>query len=110
MILYHVSNPCNRESILAQGLLPSIGDSYLAHYDDKPTLGKVVFVCTTNTYDSTWDDDRYEINISDEEFKKLGFKSDNDVKDGLYTSNVIKPKYLKLIYKGTGKWRHTKLQ
>ena len=100
--LYHVSNPINRQKILLNGLIPQEGDSYLAHYDNKPVFGKVVFVCTTNTYDTTYDDDRYEISLPDEEFNKLNFKPDNDVENGLYTSNVIKPKYLKLIYKGTG--------
>jgi len=102
MKTYRVSNPYNRNSILTNGLLPSIGDSYLAHYDDEPVLGKVVFVCTTNTYDTTYDDDRYEIKLSEEEFKRLDFKPDKDVTNGLYTSNIIKPEYIKLIYKGTG--------
>jgi hypothetical protein len=100
--LYHVSNPCFRDSILKNGLIPKTGPSYKAHYEDK-TMGDAIFVSLKNNYDSTYDDDRYEISLSQEEFEMLDFKKDKEVADALYTNNPIPRKSIKLFYKGSGK-------
>ncbi|WP_152184419.1 hypothetical protein [Sulfurimonas indica] len=100
--LYHVSNPIFRKKILREGLLPKVGDSYIAHYEEK-NIGPVIFVSTQNDYDSTYDDDRYLISLSDEEFKVLEFKIDNEVQNGLYTRHPIAKEKLELVHSGTGK-------
>lgn len=103
MDFYHVSNPVNRESILKNGLVPKVGDSYRAHYENKGQLEPRVFVCSTNSYDSTYEDDRYKIVLSDEEIKWLELKKDPDVEDGYFTHKPIKSSCLELIHKGTSK-------
>ena len=102
MEFYHVSNPANRDSILKNGLIPKVGDSYRAHYENKGTLEPRVFMCTSNSYDSTYDDDRYKMVLSDKEMDMLELKKDPDVKDGYFTHKPIKNSCLILIYKGTG--------
>jgi len=99
--LYHVSNPFYREKILEKGLIPQMGDSYILHYEEK-NMGPVIFVSTQNDYNSTYDDDRYLISLSDKEFKTLEFKIDSEVQNGLYTKHLIQKEKLSLIYKGTG--------
>lgn len=102
MVFYHVSCPKNRENILRNGLTPKVGDSYKAHYENRGLLEPRVFVCTSNSYDSTYDDDRYKIVLSDKEVELLNLKRDPDVKDGYFTCKQIKSSCLELIYKGTG--------
>lgn len=102
ILLYHVSNPKFRESILDNGLLPKMGDSYLAHYENKENMGAVIFLSRENDYDSTWDDDRYLIKLSLEEFEALEFQNDPDVKNGVYTSKPIPSANISLFYMGTG--------
>ena len=100
--LYHVSNPFYREKILKEGLMPQMGDSYVLHYEEK-NMGPVIFVSTQNDYNSTYDDDRYLISLTDEEFEALGFETDHEVQNGLYTKYPIQKEKLSLIHKGTGK-------
>lgn len=95
-ILYHKSNPINRNNILTEGLIPKIGYSYEAHYEDfdvKPA----VFLSETKDYDTTYDDDLFEIESSNYSFIK-----DPDVKNGYVCFEKINPNNIKLIYKGTG--------
>lgn len=101
VVLYHVSNPTFRENILKNGLIPKTGPSYEAHYEDK-TMGDAIFVSTENNYDSTYDDDRYEISLTEEEFRLLGFREDKEVENALYTKKPIPAKKLKLLYRGSG--------
>jgi hypothetical protein len=100
--LYHVGNPFFRESISKDGLLPKIGGSYSAHYGEKNNMGEVIFVSTRNNYSSTYDDDRYLITLTEEEYLAMDFKKDRDVRDGLYTHKPIPAKHLSLIHIGTG--------
>lgn len=101
MTLYHKSNPSFRESILENGLLPKIGASYKCHYEEN-VMGAAVFVCTTQDYDTTYDDDVYEISLSDEDFEKLDFNIDKEVDNSLYTFSKIPSSFIKLIHEGTG--------
>ena len=99
--LYHVSNPENRLSILKDGLIPSIGFSYQCQYEDGH-MGPVVFVSTDNLYDSTYDDDRYEISLSKEEYENLEFQEDLEASNALFTENLISKEKIRLIYRGSG--------
>lgn len=99
--LYHVSNPVFRNQIKKEGLRPQIGASYEAHYEDNH-MGPVIFVCKENNYNSTYDDDRYEIILSEEEYRALDFQIDEEVDGALYTKSPIPAKYLCLIHKGSG--------
>jgi len=99
--LYHVSNPIFRESILKNGLMPKIGPAYSEHYMNKNIL-KAIFMSTKNDYDSTYDDDRYEITLTDKEFKSLGFKKDYEAVNSVFTTKPINNEKIKLIYKGSG--------
>ena len=98
--LYHVSNPEHRKNIKKEGLVPQIGPSYEAHYEKN--MGPAVFVSSKNEYDSTYDDDRYEITLSQDEYDNLEFHIDKEAKDALYTFNTIPVKNIKLIHKGSG--------
>lgn len=103
--VYHVGNPMFRKDILKNGLEPRVGDSYGTHFQDKQDMfmGPVVFFSLdkNNLFDSTFDDDVWEINIPKD---LLNYKEDPSMKFPMaYTKNKIDPKYLKLIHKGTGK-------
>lgn len=98
--LFHAGNPFWREDILKNSLVPKMGDSYMCHYEEN--MGPVVFVAKDNDYDSTYDDDRYLISLTKEEFESLEFEVDKEVYNGLFTKHTIKPKYLSLIHIGTG--------
>lgn len=101
VVLYHVSNPAFRKSILENGLIPKTGPSYKAHYEEK-TMGDAIFVSTKNDYDSTYDDDRYEISFTEKEFSLMDFKEDREAKNALYTKKPIPAEKLKLLYRGSG--------
>ena len=108
--LYHKGNPYYRDDILKNGLIPKIGDSYRLFITDSgrgdrqlkdEELQPMVFLYDADVfeYDSTWDDDKYEINT--DLLDKSLFR--HDVLSDCYTySDIIPPKALKLIYKGTG--------
>ena len=99
---YHKSPPSTRESILKHGLLPKVGDSYRCHYDGTEQEGNLtpaIFLCSNKDYDSTWDDDIWEISPA------AAVRPDADVNcyDGCFiTYEAINPNFLKLIYKGSG--------
>lgn len=103
-VLYHVSNPKFRENIMKQGLLPMVGDSYRAHYDDNENLRPVIFLKNTNDYDSTYDDDRWAIDTSELDSSCLLDDFDNHMAEqGCYVyTKPISPHSLHLIYKGSG--------
>jgi len=97
---WHVGNPHFRKEILKNGLVPQIGASYSAHYDTDH-MGPVIFFSLDKNklFDSTYDDDLYEINIP----KNLEYFEDPSMLlPNAYTKETIKPKYFKLIHKGTG--------
>ena len=103
IVLFHVGNPSFREKILKEGLTPQFGDSYKSHYESSYLdMGKAIFVSSVNDYDSTYDDDRYQITLTKEEFDSLNFKKDLDVENALYTNEMINMRNIKLIHTGSG--------
>lgn len=101
-ILFHTSNPINRVAILKKGLLPLKGLSQIIQHN---ISRKRIFLNSVNDYDSTYDDDRYIINLPKYISKKL--KIDKEMKltsnNSWYLDNIRIPKrYIKIIYKGTG--------
>lgn len=99
-ILYHKSNPSFRDKIMKDGLKPMIGDSYALHYadGDKSKLKPAIFLCSNKDYDSTYDDDMWQIDASD-----LKFNKDEKCYDGCFICHIpIPADKIKLIYKGTG--------
>jgi len=102
--LYHVANPRNRENIKNIGLVPKIGDSYACHHNFNHMLPPLIFLSLDNKYDSTWDDDRYLVEIPDEFLSTLNIKPDfgGDIVRWVTVDNIIPPEYLTLIYCGTG--------
>lgn len=106
--VYHTSNPINRESILKNGLVVGVGDSYSIYVGmDKDKIIPSIFA--SNTYDkklwfdSTWDDDVWEIDttkISNEWFidKHFGEKFNLFI----ITFDNIPNHAIKLIYEGSG--------
>ena len=95
MKFYHKASPLNRESILLNGLIPQIGDSYQCHSEGK--YGPVVFVCEDKSYDSTWDDDIYEIELDEKVLHK-----DLSIDGCFFTKEKIDISLITLIYKGSG--------
>lgn len=103
-IVYHTSNPKHRNSIMKQGLIPkqeswgnAIDSDYNKELGDK---GAIFIVNGGEYYDSTYDDDVWEINTNS--LKNKWYK-DNYVTGALYTLTPIDKNNIKLIYKGTGK-------
>ena len=100
MFLYYVANPIYRNDILKRGILPRKGRVQ----DSMHKLSrKRIFLCLTNEYDSTWDDDRYVINLPKYMVNKL--RVDKEVLNlkCYYLDNIrINKKHIKLIHKGTG--------
>lgn len=107
--LYHKGNPKYRDDILKNGLEPRIGDSYSLFYTDnmgytKDELEPLVFLYDRNIeeYDSTYDDDIYEIDTR--KLDKDYLSKDKALPEYCYTyKSRIWPHAFKLIYKGTGK-------
>jgi hypothetical protein len=97
--LYHTSNPINRKSILKNGLKPQVGLSYSLHHDEDPNLKPLVFL-STQPYDTTYDDDIYEVNVDG---LKLLPDPDETMTDVRCVDTIISPDRLSLIYKGSGK-------
>ena len=97
-IFYHVANPIFRKNILARGLIPFAGES---QKDMHTFYRKRIFLKNKNDYDSTWDDDRYEVRLPKDIIRKL--RVDKEIENSFYLDNIrVNKKYIKLIYKGTG--------
>jgi len=100
-ILYHTSNPKVRELIRDEGLKPMIGDSYALHYQGTGLeIRPAIFLCNER-YDSTFDDDVWEVN-SDYLIEKT-FADDGCFDGCEVTFDAIPVEAIKLIYEGTGK-------
>ncbi len=102
IILFHTSNPIDRDNILKKGLLPLKGLSQVIQHN---ISRKRIFLKSTNDYDSTYDDDRFIIKLPKNISKKL--KNDKEMKlvskNSWYLDNIRIPKRcIKIIYKGTG--------
>jgi hypothetical protein len=101
--VYHTSNPIFRDKISKEGLIPKgKSESWLSN---TKIDGKVIFVVSSNkkkyVFDSTYDDDIYQIDTT-----KLNNKWYNDPNfdsDGLHliTFENIPLNSIKLIYKGS---------
>ena len=106
IVLYHKSPISCRMSILKKGLLPSVGDSYKAHWDDKEDLTPYIFLYDHNTinggeYDSTYDDDIYAIDVSQLDKEHL-FNYPDGSMNGCFAYDIpIPTSAIKLVYKGT---------
>lgn len=102
-IVYHTSNPIHRNFINKGGLIPkqeswgiAIGSDMNSELGDK----KAIFATNNGEhYDSTYDDDVWEINTS---IIKNKWFVDKHFSDGIYTFDSIPRNAIKLIYKGTG--------
>ena len=105
-VLYHKSPVYCRELILKNGLVPSVGDSYKAHWDDREDLTPYVFLYDHNTirggeYDSTYDDDIYAVDASQLDEKHL-FNDPDESMAGCYAYDMpIPTSAIKLVYMGS---------
>ena len=102
--VYHTANPIFRDKISKEGLIPKgKSESWLS---DTNIDGEVIFVVNSDNkedwWDSTYDDDIYEIDITN-----LNSKWYNDPNFDLEDKRIITFEKIplnsfKLIYKGTG--------
>lgn len=105
-VLYHKSPVSCRELILKNGLVPSVGDSYRAHWDDREDLTPYVFLYDHDTirggeYDSTYDDDIYAVDASQLDNKHL-FNDPDESMAGCYAYDMpIPTSAIKLVYMGS---------
>lgn len=106
-MLYHTSNPYFRDKIESEGLIPKVGDSYFLHWQgelfngkkvEKPEdLPKYVFL-SKEPYDSTYDDDIWEIDES--QLDKDYLSEDPGLSGALVYSKKIPRSAMKLVYQG----------
>lgn len=102
--VYHTSNPIFRDNISKEGLIPKgKSETWLS---DTKIDGNVIFAVNSDNkddwWDSTYDDDIYEIdttNLNNKWYNDPNF----DLEDKrIITFEAIPPNSIKLIYKGTG--------
>lgn len=102
-IVYHQSNPCFRNNIAKQGLIPK-GKSE-AWLSDTKINGKVIFASNSQNendwFKSGYDDDIYEIDTTKTPNQWYLDPNFNDNKY-IITFEPIKLNAIKLIYRGTG--------
>lgn len=101
MIVYHKSNPFFRDLIDKEGLKIMKGDSYI---HQKIAVHQQYLDMLQGEYDSTYDDDIWEIDA-----KKIPNVKWYDDKETSYSAHITVVTYqniprnaIKLIYKGTG--------
>lgn len=109
-VLYHTSNPYFRDKIAQEGLIPQVGDSYSLHHCDdhsEKDLMPGIFL-SIGKYDSTYDDDIYEVDVKQLKDNKFFFDPDEelDSDDWFFYTDKIPLSAIKLIYKGTGKTKY----
>jgi len=102
--VYHSSNPMFRDKISKEGLIPKgISDAWLS---DTKIDGKVIFAVNSDNkkdwWDSTYDDDMYQIDTS--RLKNTWYNDPNfKVQDKrIITFEAIPLNAIKLMYKGSG--------
>ena len=109
--VYHTSNPIFRDKIASEGLIPKAKSE--AWLSDTKIDGKVIFAVNTRStsvqstsddykWDSTYDDDIYQIDTSKINNQWYNDPNFNDGKH-IITFDSIPLQAIKLIYKGTGK-------
>jgi hypothetical protein len=102
--LYHTSNPLFRDKIAKEGLI--VQGKSEAWLSNTNINGKVIFAVNSDNkkdwWDSTYDDDIYQIDTSN--LKNKWYVDPNfNLKDHrVITFENIPAKSIKLIYKGTG--------
>lgn len=106
-MFYHTSNPYFRDKIEKEGLIPKVGDSYFCHWEgelfngkkvEKPEdLPKYVFLAK-EPYDSTYDDDIWEVDESKLDMNYLD--KDPGLPGAFVYSKRIPRSAIKLIYEG----------
>lgn len=108
--IYHTSNPIFRNKISKEGLIPK--PKSVSWLSNTKIDGEVIFAVNSNDkenyWDSTYDDDIYEIYTKN--LKNKWYRDPNFV-HGIYESKYpaiitfekIPPSNIKLIHKGTGK-------
>ena len=104
--LYHKAPIAARKSIMKNGLIPSVGDSYKAHWNDREDLKPYIFLYDHNTvnngeYDSTYDDDIYAIDVSQLDKKHIFRDPDKSMKGCLAYDIPIPISAIKMVYKGS---------
>ena len=104
--LYHKAPIAVRQSIMKNGLIPSVGDSYKAHWNDKEDLNPYIFLYDHNTvnngeYDSTYDDDIYAVDVSQLDKKHIFRDPDKSMKGCLVYDIPIPISAIKMVYKGS---------
>lgn len=107
-LLYHKAPIAFRQSIMKNGLIPSVGVSYKAHWDDRKDLKPYVFLYDHNTidngeYDSTYDDDIYAVDVSQLDKKHIFRDPDKSMKGCLVYDIPIPTSAIKIVYKGSKK-------
>jgi hypothetical protein len=113
-IVTHVSNPKNRNSILKNGLITSIGECYSTYVGNEYECIPAIFATNTTNeehiFDSEWDDDVWYIYTDIAKVKWFKDAHFNDLKHpefGTYkhivTFEDIPKEAIKLHKKGTGK-------
>jgi len=105
-LLYHKAPIAARQSIMKNGLIPSVGDSYKAHWDDREDLKPYIFLYDHNTvnngeYDSTYDDDIYAVDVSQLDKKHIFRDPDKSMKGCLAYDIPIPISAIKMVYKGS---------
>ena len=109
--VYHTSNPIFRDKIASEGLIPKAKSE--AWLSNTKIDGKVIFAVNTiftsvqsnsddYKWDSTYDDDIYQIDTSKINNQWYNDPNFNDGKH-IITFDSIPLQAIKLIYKGTGK-------
>jgi len=106
--LYHKAPIAARKSIMKNGLIPSIGDSYKAHWNDREDLKPYVFLYDHNTisngeYDSTYDDDIFAVDVSQLDKKHIFKDPDKSMKGCLAYDIPIPISAIKMVYKGSNR-------
>jgi hypothetical protein len=100
--MFHTSNPYYHDSILSEGLIPKVGNSYSAHHNYEDNLKPLVFL-SEKPYDSTWDDDIWMVDVNG---LKLQYDPDEYMSEVLgcrVYSDIILPYRLVCIWRGSGK-------
>ena len=105
---HHKSPYLVRKEILKQGLIPQVGASYQAHWEDKDNLTPYIFLYDHETiengeYDSTYDDDIWQIDTSQLDLSHLFTDPDEDMVGCLAYDLPIPTKAIKLVYRGSKK-------
>ena len=110
--VYHKSPPQVRDSVFKSGLLVSVGDCYKTYSENfsKEECVPAIFATDSENenywFQSTWDDDVWEINT---ECSGVTWYKDKHYQGGFPITNYhivtfedISPDCITLIYKGTG--------